>query len=53
MTDRTEKRGEQRVDQRDPKLEREPQEGARRNTAQSPDEGGRDARRQGSDSNES
>ena len=50
MTDRQEKRGEQRIDERDPKLEREPQEEARRNRAQSVDEEGRDTNRDGSDS---
>jgi hypothetical protein len=50
MTDRQEQRGEQRIDERDPKREPEPQEGARRNTAQSVDNKGRDAKRDGSDS---
>lgn len=51
MTDRQEKRGEQRIDERDPKTEREPQEEARRNNAQSVDKEGRDANRDGSESN--
>jgi hypothetical protein len=51
MTDRQENRGEQRTDERDPNLEREPQEEARRNRAQSVDEEGRDANRDGSESN--
>lgn len=51
MTDRQEKRGEQRIDERNPKLEHEPQERARRNNAQSGDKKGRDANRDGSESN--
>jgi hypothetical protein len=52
MTDRNEQRGELRQDERDPKLDREPQEDARPNKAQSTDDRGRDANRDGSDSNE-
>jgi hypothetical protein len=51
MTDRPEKRGEQRRDERDPKLEREPQEEAGPNNARSVENGGRDANRDGSESN--
>ena len=51
MTDRNEKRGELRSDERDPKLEPEPQEDVRPNHARSVEEGGRDANRDGSDSN--
>lgn len=50
MTDGQEKRGEQRIDERDPETDREPQEEARRNKAQSVDKEGRDANRDGSDS---
>jgi len=50
MTDRQEKRGEQRIDECDPKLEGEPQEEARRNNARSVDNEGRDANRNGSES---
>ena len=50
MTDRNEARGELRLDERDPKREREPQQGARPNKAPSADERGRDKNRQGSDS---
>ena len=50
MTDRQEKRGEQRIDERDPEADREPQEEARRNNAQSVDKTGRDANRSGSES---
>jgi hypothetical protein len=50
MTDRQEKRGEQRIDERDPEAEREPQEEARRNNAQSVDKEGRDINRDGSES---
>lgn len=52
MTDGNERRGELRRDERDPKSEREPQESARPNNSQSVDERGRDANRDGSDSNE-
>jgi hypothetical protein len=48
MTDRQEKRGEQRRDERDP--EPEPQEDARGNKARSVEQGGRDANRDGSES---
>jgi len=53
MTDRNEERGEVRKDQRDLDREREPQENARPNSAQSADTRGRDKNRGGSDSNES
>jgi hypothetical protein len=49
MIDRQDKRGQQRTGERDPKLEREPQEEARRNRAQSVGEEGRDANLDGSD----
>ena len=52
MTDRNEQRGELRQDERDPMLDPEPQEDARPNIAQSVDERGRDANRDGSESNE-
>ena len=51
MTDRNQQRGELRRDERDPKLEPEPQEHARPNKAQSVDERGRDANRDGTESN--
>jgi hypothetical protein len=50
MTDRHKSRGEQRHDERDPKLEREPQAEAQRNNARSTEQRGRDANRDGSDS---
>jgi hypothetical protein len=53
MTDRNERRGELRTDQRDPDAEREPQEDARPNNAQSEDNRSRDKNRDGSDSNPS
>jgi hypothetical protein len=51
MTDRNEQRGELRQDERDPKLEPEPQQDARPNKAQSVDDRGRDKNRDGSQSN--
>lgn len=50
MTDRQEKRGEQRIDERGPRSGREPQEDARRNNARSVDKEDRDANRDGSES---
>ena len=51
MTDRKTERGERRRDQRDPLVEREPQQDARPNPARSRDERGSDAHRSGSESN--
>jgi hypothetical protein len=53
MTDRNEKRGEQRRDQTDLGQRPEPQEDARPNRARSVDDRGRDARRDGSESDPS
>lgn len=51
MTDRNTERGEQRKDERDPRVEQEPQEDAQPNFSRSEDDRGRDKGRPGSDSN--